>query len=185
MKTRKLSLLIACAVLLVVCVVQGIVKSNDKVKYFTLKDSPEKITIQTPSETVFLTKEGESWFVGTENFPAKEYEVDQIVEAISSVKALDKVASKNEKSIVQYELGEGKTIIVTAVKKGKIVRMVEIGKDATTSSQCYITVDGKNDIYLAGGNLKRVFNKTEEDLKQPEPEPASNGEESTSPTVEL
>lgn len=187
MKARKLSLLIVCAVLLVVCVVQGIVKSSDKVKYFTLKDSPERITIQTPAETVLLTKEGENWFVGEEKLAAKESEVNQIVEGISSVKALDKVASKTEKTSAQYELGEGKTIVVTAVKKGKTVRTVEIGKDATTSSQCYITVDGKNDIYLAGGNLKRIFNKTQEDLLQPAPEPVEEEpvEKEPAATVEL
>ena len=54
MKTRKLILIIADIILLSVVIIQGILKTRDGAKYFELKQEPDCITIQTPSETINL-----------------------------------------------------------------------------------------------------------------------------------
>ena len=87
------------------------------------------------------------------------------MDALSYIRALDKVASVNENSSIKYELVDGKKIFVTASKEGKTLRSLEIGKEATANSHAYITVDGGKDIFVASGTLKSIFDKSTETLR--------------------
>lgn len=166
MKTRKLVLLIACAVLLVVCILQGVLKGSDKVKTYDIKDTPDQLVITTPEESYTIVFENDTCYVGDKKYPANETAVDTMVEALTSIKVLDKVASANtEAAMVRYELNEGKAITAVAKKGGKILRTVIIGKDSTAGSQSYILLDGGKDVYLATGNLRSSLNKTVKELR--------------------
>lgn len=165
MKTRKLILIIADIILLSVVIIQGILKTRDGAKYFELKQEPDCITIQTPSETISLVLENDNWFIGDKKYPADKNSVQNLVDALSYIRALDKVASVNENSSIKYELVDGKKISVTASKEGKTIRSLEIGKEATANSHAYITVDGGKDIFVASGTLKSIFDKSTETLR--------------------
>lgn len=158
MKTRKLVLLIADVVLLAVCIVQCAVSAHDTTKYFSLKDKPDSILIDTPEEkgiTVF--SENGEWFVGKDKFPANQAIVDSFIDAVTSIRVLDKVAVVNDSTIERYEFDDTKKTVVQAMKDGKVLRTIVIGKEAMSNSQCYITVDNGKDIYLATGNLSYTF----------------------------
>ena len=165
MKTRKLILIIADIILLSVVIIQGILKTRDGAKYFEFKQEPDCITIQTPSETISLVLENDNWFIGDKKYPADKNSVQNLVDALSYIRALDKVASVNENSSIKYELVDGKKISVTASKEGKTLRSLEIGKEATANSHAYITVDGGKDIFVASGTLKSIFDKSTETLR--------------------
>ncbi len=159
MKTRKLVLIIADLLLLVLCLIQGIAAARDGAKYFKYDDNPDEITIVTPSENLLLTKDGDDWFVTDKKYPANGTTVDDFIDASKEIRALDKVASVNDNTRSKYELVDTKKISVEIKKGGKVLRSLEIGKDASSASQSYITVDGGNDIYLASGNLRTIFDK--------------------------
>lgn len=166
MKTRKLVLLIACAVLLVVCILQGVLKGSDKVKTYDIKETPDQLVVTTSDESYKIVNEDGSWFVGDKKYPANDVSVDSMVEAISSIKVLDKVAVANNDSVVsRYELNDGKSITVVAKRGDKVLRTVVIGKDSTAGSQSYILIDGGKDVYLATGNLKGSLNKSVKELR--------------------
>lgn len=165
MKTRKLVLIIADLVLLAVCIIQGIVSAGDGVKTFTYDGKPDEITIVTPSETILLTKENDNWFVSDSKYPVITSTVESLIEASSSIRALDKIASVNENNLTKYELTDGKKISVEIKKAGKILRSFSIGKDAASSSQSYITLDKGNDIYLASGSLRNTFDTSVDALR--------------------
>lgn len=158
MKTRKLVLIIADALLLAVCILQFVFGARDTTKHFTLKDKPDSMEIVTPSETISLYKDGDDWFVGDKKYPASLSMVDSYIDAVSNIRALDKVGNTGSGNDVEkYELTDGKKITVTAKLGDKVLRTIEIGKTAVSSSQCYATVDGGKDIYLVSGGINDTF----------------------------
>jgi hypothetical protein len=158
MKTRKLVLIVADVILLTVCLVQFILSARDTTKYFTFKDEPDSLEIVTPQETISLYKEGEDWFIGEKKYPASMSMVDSYISAIKNIRALDKVGSiANGNNVERYELTDSKKTTVTAKLGDKVLRTIEIGKTAVSSSQCYMTVDGGKDIYLVSGGVNDTF----------------------------
>lgn len=165
MRTRKLVLIIADLLLLALVIVQGIAKARDGVKKFTLEENPDQITIVTPAETINLICQDEKWFINEQKYSANDYSVESFVESLSSIRALNKVASVNENNLNKYELIAGKKITVEAKKDGKVLRSIEIGKSASSASQSYITIDGGNNIYLASGSLRNTFDTSIKSLR--------------------
>lgn len=160
MKARKLTLLIACAALLVVCILQAVLKNSDKVKVFEMKDVPDELVITTPEETYTISKINDDWVIGEKKYPANASYVESAIDALKSFNGLDKVAStNNEVARAKYDLSDAKKISVVAKKSGKVIRSLEIGKNSTASSQSYVSVDGSHDIYLASGGLRNEFNQ--------------------------
>ena len=158
MKTRKLVLIIADVLLLAVCIIQFAVSARDTTKYFTFKDDPDSIEIVTPGETISLYKDGEDWVIGDKKYPASLSMVDSYIDAIKNIRALDKVGSvSSDVSADRYELTDGKKTIVTAKLGDKVLRTIEIGKTAVSSTQCYATIDGGKDIYLVSGGINDTF----------------------------
>ena len=158
MKTRKLVLIIADVLLLAVCIFQLAFGARDTTKHFTLKEKPDSLEIITPGETISLYKQGDDWFIGQKKYPASLSVVDGYIDAISNIRALDKVGSTSSEAVAdRYELVDGKKTIVTAKLGDKVLRTIEIGKTAVSSSQCYATVDGGKDIYLLSGGINDTF----------------------------
>ena len=158
MKTRKLVLIIADALLLAVCIIQLALGARDTTKYFTMKNQPDALEITTPSEKISLYKDGDEWVIGDKKYPASLSVVDSFIDALSNVRALDKVGSTSSSNEAEkYELTDALKITVTAKLGDKVLRTLEIGKTAVSSSQCYVTVDGAKDIYLVSGGIKDTF----------------------------
>ena len=158
MKTRKLVLIIADVLLLAVCIIQLALSARDTTKYFNLKDKPDSMQIVTPTETISLYKQGDDWVIGDKKYPASISMVDSYIDAVSNIRALDKVGSISSVSDSdKYELTDGKKITITAKLGDKVLRTVEIGKTAVSSSQCYATIDGGKDIYLVSGGINDTF----------------------------
>lgn len=161
MKARKIVLLALDAVLLVILIFQLIFKSSDKTKTLEILDEPNEILISTTTESFSLIKEDDKWFVGEKKYPANESYVVSAVNAVKSIKLLDKVGTaSSDSTLLRYELDDDKKISVEVKSNGKVVRTLIIGKDSSTGSQNYVMVDNSKDIYLATGNLRNEFDKT-------------------------
>ncbi|MCR5765245.1 MAG: DUF4340 domain-containing protein [Treponema sp.] len=166
MKARKIVLLTADVILLVVCIVQFILSKKDNVKTFTITDNATEILIEKADGDINLVKENDNWFIGDKKYPANQSSVDVLLDAASSVRALDRMGSaSNENVIAKYELGEGKNITVTVKNGDKTLRVLKIGKESSTGTQSYITVDGGSDVYLISSNLRSSFSKSVDDLR--------------------
>ena len=171
MKTRKLILIIADAVLLGVLIINLIISSKSSIKNFEIKEDFNSILISKADGEISLTKDGEEWFVGNEKLPAENYSVENIVDAVSSIKVLDKVASLSEYTKETYEFTDNNSITVLVKNDDKVLRKIVLGKKSTVYSQTFITLDDKNDIYLSTGSLRSKFEISEKDLIKTEPEP--------------
>lgn len=168
MKTRKLFLIAADVILLAVFVIHAIASSKSGIKTFELKEQIEELEIFLPGENILLTKENDEWLVGTEKNPAQKYSVENLIDAVSSIKVLDKVGkTSSPKAEETFELSETSAIKVVAKNNGKILRTILIGKNSTVYSQSFITIDDKSDVYLATGSLRNKFEISSEDLILP------------------
>lgn len=169
MKPRKIILLVACAVLLCICIIQAAMKNGDKVKNFNISEKPDEIAFTTPSESFNVIFENDTWFIGDKRYIGNNGIIDSLIEAASEIKALDKVGkNSSEASAIRYELNEGKVSIITLKKNGKVLRTLFIGKTSTGGSQTYITLDDSKDIYLVSGNLQSDIVKSTNDLRSKE-----------------
>ena len=133
MKPRKIILLSSCALLLIICILQGISKTKDTVKTFEFSETPDAISIQKPDGEIKLVLENGEWFVGEKKYPTLQSTVDSIIDDIKSVRALDKVGKANNQNMLdRYELNDGQKIVVTASLNGKVLRTIHIGKTSST-----------------------------------------------------
>ncbi|MGP1458094.1 MAG: DUF4340 domain-containing protein [Treponema sp.] len=166
MKTRKIILLAACAVLLGVIGVQTALGLKNPVKTFALGDAPDKITIRGDGLDILLTLENGVWYVGDDKFAVNAADADRIVNAVKEVKTLDAVGKLGSAPLEErYGLTGAKAIKVSAFKDGKEIRALTVGKTSSTGAQAYLTLEGKKDIFLASSNLRASFGKSSDELK--------------------
>ncbi|MBQ5472917.1 MAG: DUF4340 domain-containing protein [Treponema sp.] len=167
MTKRKLTLLIITGVLLVIAILQGIFSNISPVKTIKFDAEPYSISVTSNSNSYELKKQDGKWYIGDNNFLAKNTDVNQIIKTIKEIKVLDKVGSaSNELLEERYDLNNDKAItVIASTRDGKALRTIKIGKASSTGSQSYITIDNKKEVYLVSGNFNSVYNKTEESLK--------------------
>ncbi|MBQ7159823.1 MAG: DUF4340 domain-containing protein [Treponema sp.] len=185
MRTRKLVLLAGIAVLLCAYIFQTINAHRSPVKSYTLKDSPDTITITSQSNgTVLLTKEYDAWFVGEDKKPASEDEVRYLTTALQSIKTLGVVSRSNSEADLQrYGLDDMSKITITASKGGKELRTLVLGKAAVNADQTYVRVDGGSETLIASCNLHHQFEVKAEDLIAPPPEEPQAEDSQTEPAA--
>ena len=166
MKTRKIVLITADLILLVVGIIQIIVASRSSVKVFDFSEEPDKIVIEKSDENLTLVKENDKWFINTQKYEATQSNIDSMISFAQYIKALDRVGSlSNAASVSKYEFDEDNAIKVTVSAGEKELRTFTVGKDSSTGVQCYATINGSNDIYLVDGDYRNVFDKTSDQLR--------------------
>lgn len=166
MKTRKLVLIIADVLLLVVGIIQIIVAGRTTVKNFQFSEQPDTILIEKYDGTFNLAKEGDKWVINPEKYEALASNVDNMVSYAQYISALDKVAKLNNDAVrAKYEFDSANAINVTLSAGGKELRRFTLGKDSSTGIQCYATIDGSDDVYLINGDYRNVFDKSLDQLR--------------------
>lgn len=161
MKTRKLVLIIADAVLLLIFAIQLILSARSTTKTFKNEKEITSISITNKNQTFEMNATAGNWACGPQNYPVNNADADSMVQAINKLNSLEKVASgSNEVILDRYDLTEGKCIKVCAKSNNDVVRTIYIGKTAATNSQVYAMVDDSKDILLLTGNLRKIFDKT-------------------------
>ena len=166
MKTRKIVLIAADIILLIVGIVQIIINTRSTVKNFSFSETPDQILIEKSDGNVTLVNEDGTWVINNEKYEAVESNVDSMIEYAKDINALDRVASlSNAASVSKYEFDDANAIKVTVSAGEKVLRTFTLGKDATTGIQCYATVNGSNDIYLIDGDYRNIYDKTVDQLR--------------------
>lgn len=166
MKTRKIVLIAADILLLIVGIVQIILGARSTVKVFSFNEDPDTILIEKYDGTFNLVKDGDKWLLNDEKYEALNSSIDSMIENAKYIRALDKVAKLNNDAVKnKYEFDQNNFIKVTMSAKGKQLRTFTLGKDASTGIQCYATLNDSDDIYLIAGDYRNVFDRTEDQLR--------------------
>ena len=91
MKTRKIVLITADLILLVVGIIQIIAAARSTVKTFKFSEEPDTILIEKYDGTLNLVKDGENWLINNEKYEATLSNVDSMIDYAKDIVALDKV----------------------------------------------------------------------------------------------
>lgn len=170
MKTRKMILCAAIAVLALIYAVQLIVSGRNPIKTYSLDKEFDTITLESVTNgTVTLTKEGDGWVVGEKAYEVDENELERIASNIRAVKSLGAVSrSTSEDAQTRFGLDDANRIKVTAFANGKVLRTLFVGKTASSGDQTYCRLDSSSETFLASGTLKDIFGATENDIRTKE-----------------
>lgn len=165
MKTSKRTKALACitAALALIYIIQILAGLKSPQKEFKLKESPDYISCENSGEIIQMQKNGEDWF--SSGTPLDSSKMESLLKDVTLIKTLSLASRKGDGgSLERY--GLDKPILVRAKSGGKDQCALLIGKESATGSQCYIQFEGKKEIYLAQGNLRRDWTFTLDDIRQ-------------------
>ncbi|MBR5401935.1 MAG: DUF4340 domain-containing protein [Treponema sp.] len=166
MKTRKIVLIAADLILLIVGILQIIAASRTTVKVFSFSEEPDKIVLEKYDGTFNLVKDGDKWVLNAEKFDVNASNVDNMIANARNISALDKVAKLNNEAVrTKYEFDADNAIKVTMSAGDKVLRTFTLGKDASTGIQCYATIENSDDVYLISGDYRNIFDKSVDQLR--------------------
>ena len=160
-KITKITLLALIFALAVIYICQLVFTGRSKIKTLLVNEKIDLIQI----DGLELREENGKWLVGEKKYPASSSKVNSLISQIKEIKLLG-TASSSLKNAERYGLSDEEKIEVKAFSSGKAVRSFCVGKNTSTNSQCYLSVEGKNSVYLAQGALHTSFALSTEDLRE-------------------
>jgi len=159
MKVKKEYILLA--VLIASSITYLFFKHTDRIHYTlpVLKvvkaDEISRIEVARAGATTILTKKDNSWYISEGTWRADQTKVSEMLDKLSGLTITDLVSET--KSYDRYQLDDKNRVVLKAFSGNKISREFSIGKTAPTNSHTYIRLPGDNRVYLAGGDLARLF----------------------------
>ena len=165
-KQTKILAAVAAA-LFVICAVQFFMGLKSPQKTFRAKGEPDCISVENSGNTLVLQRNGSDWFCGAQKLDKAK--MDSLVKSISAVKTLN-VASRSDSAAALERYGLDQAISIQAKMGAKDFQKILVGKESVSGSQAYVKINGKKEIYLAQGNLRRDWTFSLDDLKEKEPE---------------
>lgn len=167
MTKRRTILICIAGALTIIFAAQILLGLRSPQKIFKVKEKPDFISIENSGETISLEKNGEEWLCAEKKTDAKKTEI--LLERFCEVQTLGIAArSANEAALERYGLDA--PIVVRAKSGEKNLRSIFIGKESTSGSQVYVQIEGKKEIFLAQGNLRRDFTFSADDILEKEPD---------------
>ena len=179
----KRTKILACvaAFLAVICAAQFFLGLKSPQKTFKAKGEPDYISVENSGNALVLQRSGSDWFCGSQKLDKAK--MDSLVKSISVVKTLN-VASRSESASALERYGLDQAILIEAKLGAKTFQKISVGKESVSGSQAYVKINGKKEIYLAQGNLRRDWTFSLDDLKEKEEEAAPEAEDAAEPQDE-
>ncbi len=164
MRKRKLVLIAAIVCLACTYILQTVLSRPAAVRTLKLTEIADTIVVEKADGSVLkLAKDGGAWTVGERAYPADQAEAGIIADTVSTIKILDSVSGGGDD--VRYGLSDDTRMTVTAKKGDSVLRTLAVGKAAATGQQSYLRIDGGKETLLVSGDFKRLFGKSESDLR--------------------
>jgi len=159
MKVKKEYIILA--VVIVALAGYLVLKRSDRVHY----DLPvpgkiesneiSKVEISRGTVTTVLIKKGGAWYLSPQFWRADPQKVADMLAAIGGLKATD--LASEAKAYDRYQLDAANKVSVRAYVGTALKRGFDVGKAAPTSQHTFIRLAGNDNVYLAGGDLRRIF----------------------------
>ncbi|QOS40700.1 DUF4340 domain-containing protein [Treponema rectale] len=165
---KKLVLLFLIAVFLCVYIVQLATSGNTETRIVETpsfdsieiqwKDGAEDINLK-------LVKKDGKYFTEKNNYEADVSSVEEMENAIKSIKILGTVASSVSGNEVRYGLEEENAVTVNVYKGNKKVRRILVGKDSSTNTRSFVCLDDEDKVVTVQGAFHGIFAVTEETVR--------------------
>ena len=143
-------------------------RREDRVRYvlpeMSQVDASDISAIKIEGPVVIeLLKQGDMWIISPEGFAASQSEIDSMLEALSDFTITDLVSTAEFYD--RYELDDERKLHITAKDSGNVVRSFDLGKRAPSYNHTYVRLDSDSKVYHAAADLRRIFDKDKEDLR--------------------
>ena len=160
---RKTVLLSAIVVLTLLYGLQLSLGRPAGLREFVLDTDPDAIEISGgKAGTVRIVREGDGWVLNGERYPADTTAVQGMISALKLVRSPGRVSGNPDNGDFGFE----SPLTVTAFAAGKPLRTLHAGKVSANALQTYCRVDESSDVYLVSGNLREIFDRTVDNLRE-------------------
>lgn len=122
-----------------------------------------KLEIDSLNAAVILKKKEGGWYIDPEGYPANQAKVNLMLASLKDVNITALVS--NLKNYDLYDLNDEKKIIIRAWSKGKLERMLEIGKTASSYRHTFVKLEQDGPVYHAEGDFNSSFNLPKDKLR--------------------
>jgi len=127
----------------------------------------ESIELIKNDKTIICFKENDKWVVTQDKFSGNQVTFKEMTAALENLKITTLISEKED--FKRYDLDADKAIKVIARDKNNILREFTLGKTAPTQKHTFIALknpeNNKINIFHASGNLRRMFNKSVDNLR--------------------
>ncbi len=160
---------IALAVIIVVLALVLLLRNSDRTHYTLPELAPvekmqiTRLVISGADSSITLGRHDEVWRIEPYGYPADRSLVDKMLDAVTGL-ALTTLVSEAE-NYVPYELDDAKRIGIEAFEGDTRIAKFDIGKPASTYRHTFVRLDGDPKVYQARENLRTVFDKKVEQLR--------------------
>jgi hypothetical protein len=167
MKVKKEYILLG--LLIISSIFYLVFKQADRIHYTlpelkALKaDDITRLEITRAGKMTALFKKDKVWHISPSNWRADQTKVSEMLDKLLSLTVTDLVSES--KSYDRYQLDDNNKVILKAFSGNEIRRELSFGKTAPTNSHTYIRLPGDNKVYLASGDLPRLFLATVAELR--------------------
>ncbi len=123
----------------------------------------ESIEIIRDKKTIHCFKDDDEWVVTENKFPVNTQLIKEMITSIKNLAITTLISEKG--NLKRYDVDIDKSIKVVVKDKNKVLREFSIGKTASTQKHTFITLGDQKNIFHAAGNLRRIFNKSVDNLR--------------------
>ncbi len=122
-----------------------------------------KITTGKAGSEITIVKEGDTWLIGDNKYPADSAMVQKMISAVSGL-TLSALASES-KNYAIYELDEKNRIEVAAYKGDNVLRKIMIGKNTPTHRQTFVMIGDDYRVYHSREEVRKDIDRTVPELR--------------------
>ena len=124
------------------------------------KDSITKVEVTVSGETTTLTKENDQWLVTSmDNYPADGDGVKELLDKVAEFKKIELI-SKNPEKQADFQVDSSGIEAKLLDSNGNAQAHVFVGKTTPSFLDSYIRAADSDNVYVATGYLKSVFDKS-------------------------
>jgi hypothetical protein len=156
--------LVIIFVLAVYILVSRLGPGSDTLRLPELEGKPDTIAIQVgDGQEKILKKREKGWIIEPGGYPADSGTVQQMIKKLEGLQRLELVSRK--KYYDRYGLTPEKRVRVGLRAEGGDLMTLMIGKTSFTGRHTYLLYDDRELVYQAPGNLRSMFSKSVEELR--------------------
>jgi hypothetical protein len=157
------------AIVIVVLVLYLVLRNQDKTHYSLPElenieiSGISRLVVTLPDSSITLEKRDNDWVIQPYGFPAAGNKLETMLKSIEDFELTDLVSQS--KNYNRYDLSPEKRIGLEIYSDEKLVRMLSIGKTASTYRHTYVLLNDNPDVYQCQSNIRRDFDIEIKDLR--------------------
>jgi len=167
MKIKKERIILAIIILALILYI--VLRKQDRI-YYQLPEVPQisqaeisRIEISKPDGSIVIEKKDDKWIIGLQEYLADQYSVESMLDSIE--KPMLTAIVSDSKTYTRYGLDDNEKITVRIFSGESLRREIELGNLTNSRQHTFIKLDNDHRVYHAKDNLRSLFNKDIDELR--------------------